>query len=93
MSYVKINGKKLEEYEGKLQELLHNLQARFINLQKLKPCFSVLENPFETDVVTSGCLISEPLVSEVPAVEMELLELQEDFTLKMACTSLTTIKF
>ena len=44
-------------------------------------------------MVTSGCPISEPLVSEVPAVEMELLELQEDFASKMAHTSLSTIEF
>ena len=48
-------------------------------MQKLKPCFSFLANLFKNDVVTSGCPILEPLVSEVPAVEMKLLELQEDF--------------
>ena len=71
--YVKINNKKLKEYEGKLQEMLYNFLARFIDLQKLKSFFSFLENTFEIDVVTNGCPISEPLVSEVPAVEMELL--------------------
>ena len=76
--YVKINDKKLKEYEGKLQELLYNFQTRIIDLQKLNPCFSFLEIPFETDVVTSVCPISDSLMSEIPAVEMELLELQED---------------
>ena len=91
--YVKINHKKLEKYKGKLQKLLYNFQAKFIDLQKLKPCFSFLENPFETDVVTSGCPISKPLVSQAPAVEMELLELQEDLALKMAHAPLATIEF
>ena len=54
----------LEEYKSKRQELLYNFQARFIDLQKLMPCFSSLVNWFETDVITSGCPISKPLVSE-----------------------------
>ena len=86
-SYVKINDKELEECKGKLQELLYNFQAWFIDLQKLKPCFSFLENPFETDVVASECSIFEPLVTEVPAVEIKLLEVQEELALKMAHTS------
>jgi len=51
---VKMNDKKLEKYKSKLQELLDNFQAEFTDLQKLKPCFTFLVNPFEADVVTSG---------------------------------------
>ena len=83
----------MEKNKGKLQKLLYNFKARSIALQKLKPFFSFLKNPYETDVGISVCSISEPLVSQVPAVEMELLELQEDFALKMAHTSLTTVEF
>ena len=44
-------------------------------------------------MVTNGCPISEPLIPDVPAVKMELLELQEDLALKMAHTPLATIEF
>ena len=67
--------KNRKNTKANCKKLLCNFQASFIDLQKLKLCFAFLENPFETDVVTSGCPISEPLVSEVHAVEMELLEL------------------
>ena len=73
---------KFEEYKRKLQELLYNFQTRFTDLQKLKSCFSFFENLFETDVVTRGRPIPEPLVSKISAVEMKLLKLQEDLALK-----------
>ena len=73
---------KLEKYKGKLQEMLYSFQARFIDLQMPKPCF-FSSKFFETDMVTSGCPIPEPLMSDVPAVVMELLELQEDLLFKM----------
>ena len=64
---------KLEEYKSKLLELLNNLQARFTDLKKLKSYFSFLVKPFETDVVTSGCPIPEPLVLKHLQLEIEIL--------------------
>ena len=73
---VEIKEEKVEEYKGKLQELFGEFQSRFQDLQMLKPCFSFFVNPFVVDVITDGCPIPEPFVSEASVVEMELLELQ-----------------
>lgn len=90
---IEIKDHKLEEYKDKLQGLLDNFLARFDDLQKLKPCFAFLVNPFMVDVVNDGCPILEPLVTESSAVEMELMELQEDLGLKMIHKSQSTIEF
>ena len=85
--------KKLADYKHKLQELLDDFQEIFNGLQKLKPCFAFLVNPFEVDMITNGCPVSEPLVSEASVVEMGLLELQEDLCLKMVHKSPITVEF
>jgi hypothetical protein len=41
-----------------------------------------LENPFLVDVIKNGCPISQPFAVDSAAVELELLELQEDEALK-----------
>ena len=55
--------KKLEEYEGKMHELLYNFPARFTNRPKLKSCFSFVVNSFELDVFTKVCPIPQPLLN------------------------------
>ena len=40
---------KVEEYKDKLQKLGEKFQFRFGDLQKLKPCFTFLINPFNSD--------------------------------------------
>ncbi|CAI9736516.1 Hypothetical predicted protein [Octopus vulgaris] len=84
---------KLEECKDKLRGLFDNFLARFDDLQKLKPCFAILVNPFMADVVNDGCSILAPLAMESSAVEMELMELQEDLGLKMIHKSQSTIEF
>uniref|UniRef100_A0A8D8QC62 Uncharacterized protein n=1 Tax=Cacopsylla melanoneura TaxID=428564 RepID=A0A8D8QC62_9HEMI len=44
----------------------------------MKPSFSFLDNPFAVDVVGDGCPLSSPITNDVAAVELEILELQED---------------
>ena len=45
------------------------------------------------DVVSDGCLILEPLVTKSCAVEMKLMELQEDLGLKTINEFQSTIEF
>ena len=50
-------------------------------------------NLFDVDVITSGFSIPKPLLSEAPALELELVDLQEDHVLKMAHKTLNTLEF
>ena len=66
-----------------MQGLLEEFQARFDDLQELKPCFEFLVNSFDIDVINDGCfLVRQPFVTDVSAAEIEVTELQEDLTLK-----------
>ena len=71
-----------EEYMNKMSGLAEEINRRFNDLRSLKPSFSFLENPFAVDVVSDGCPISSPITKDTAAVELELLELQEDEGLK-----------
>jgi hypothetical protein len=51
-------------------------------LRALKPSFAFLENPFIVNLMKNGCPISQPIAVDSAAVELELLELQEDEGLK-----------
>ena len=90
---IEIKKVKLQDYNDKLQGMRDNFQERFNDLRKLKPCFAFLVNSFDIDVITSGCPISKALLSEAPAMELELADLQEDHALKMAHKTLTTLEF
>ena len=90
---IEIKNEKLEDYKDKLQGLHDHFQERFNDLRKLKPCFTFFVNPFEVDVITSGCPIPKPLSSDAPAVELELVDLQVDHALKMAHKTLNTLEF
>jgi hypothetical protein len=72
-----------EDYECKLRGLAEEIDYRFSDLRALKPSFAFfLENPFLVDVTKNGCPISQPIAVDSAAVELELLELQEDEALK-----------
>ena len=53
---IEIKEEKVEEFKGKIQELLVEFQSRFQDLQMLKPCFSFFVNSFDVDVITDGFL-------------------------------------
>ena len=88
-----ISDHKTEEYKNKLQELLEDFQARFEDLQELKPCFAFLINPFNVNVVSDGCPVRQPFVTNTSAVEMELIEMQEDMALKNFSQCYSTTEF
>jgi hypothetical protein len=72
-----------EDYVCKLRGLAEEINYRFSDFRALKPSFAFfLENPFLVDVMKNGCLISQPIAVDSAAVQLELLELQEDEGLK-----------
>ena len=73
---------KTEDYLCKISGLAEEINDRFNDLRTLKPSFSFLENPFGVDVVGDGCPVSSPITKGAAAVELEILELQEDEGLK-----------
>lgn len=73
--------------------MLDNLPARLDDLQKLKLDFAFLVTPSMVNVVNGDCPVPEPLVPESSAVEMELMEFQEDPDLNMIHKFKSTIEF
>ena len=45
---------KVVESKDKLQELGEEFQSKFGDLQELKPCFTFLINPFDSDVINDN---------------------------------------
>ena len=88
-----ITNRKVKEYKDKLRGLLEEFQAKFEDLQKLKPCFTFLVNPFDINVINNGCLVCQPFFTDVSAAEMELIELQEDLALKNFNKCHSTVEF
>ena len=88
-----ITDHKVEEYKDKLQRLQQEFQARFDNLQKLKPCFTFLVNPFNIHAINDSCLVCQSFITDVSAAEMELTELQEDLALKNFNKCHSTMEF
>jgi len=82
----------VEEYKNKLQRLLE-FTARFDHLQKLKPFFAFLVNPFNVNVVGGGYPVCQQLVTNLSAVEMKLTEMQEDLALKNFSQCPSTVDF
>ena len=66
-----ITDHKVEEYKDKLKGLLEEFQARFDDLQELQPCFTLLANPFDIDVINDSCLVCQSFVRDISAPEME----------------------
>jgi len=54
--------------------------ARCDHLQELKPCFALLVNAFNVNVVGDGCPVRQQFVTNLSAVEMKLNEMQEDLS-------------
>ncbi|XP_042144504.1 general transcription factor II-I repeat domain-containing protein 2-like [Ixodes scapularis] len=73
---------KLREYFLKLEELERDFHFRFKDKHQLKPCFALLMNPFMVGVLSGDCPAMKNLAGDVLALELELLELQEDEGLK-----------
>jgi hypothetical protein len=82
------------DYVCKLHILAEDITDRFRDLTALKPAFIFLENPFLVDILKNGSPVLPPIVSDIAAVELELLELQEDEGLKQVKqNSCSTIDF
>lgn len=63
-------------------------------MRSLKPLFSFIENPFAVEVVGDGCPVSLPITKDTAAVELEILELQENEELKgLKRSDVSTIEF
>ena len=60
---------KEKDYKGKLQGFLEDFQARFDDLLELKPCFALLVNPFDIDVVNDSCLVRQPFITDASTAE------------------------
>ena len=88
-----ITNPKVEEYKDKLQGMLEELQARFDDLQELKPCFTFFVNPFDIDVINDGCLVCQPFITDVSTAEMELTKLHGDLALKNFNKCHSTVEF
>lgn len=83
-----------EDYVCKLTGLAGEINDRFSDLRALKPSFAFLDNPFLADVMDNGCPVSHPIAVDSAAVELELLEMQEDEGLKQVKkNSCSTIEF
>jgi len=80
---IKIQESKLTQYKGNLDTLYHDFDNRFEKLQGLKPCFELLLNPFAIDVISDGCPVAPPFVTDAISIETELIDLQEDLALKL----------
>ena len=85
--------RKLGAYRDRLQGLLEDFQARFIDLRQLKSCSAFLINPFMIDVIKDGFQLPMNIVMEPSAAEMELSELQEDQGLAMIHKSQSVMDF
>jgi hypothetical protein len=83
-----------EDYVCKLRGLAEEIDYSLSDLRALEPSFAFLENPFLVDVMKNGCPISQPIAVDSAAVQLELLELQEDEGLKRVKQSgCSTIEF
>jgi 17beta-estradiol 17-dehydrogenase/3beta-hydroxysteroid 3-dehydrogenase/mitotic-spindle organizing protein 1 len=71
-----------EDYVCTLHGVAEEINYRFSDLRALKPSFAFLEKPFLVDFMKNGCPMSQPIAVDSAAVELELLELQEDEALK-----------
>ena len=75
--WVKINviniKEKLDEYKEKLKEYQANFKHRFVDLESFKSIFAYFVNPFICDIIEDGFSISEIILTEKVAGELELL--------------------
>ena len=66
-------------YVESLEGVSTNFATRFSDLDNLKPTFAFLVNPFVVDVVKDGCPVQKPIVAQAANIEMEILDLLQDF--------------
>ena len=88
-----LKNEKLKEYENKLQSLLDYFQARFEDLNALKPCFAFFVDPFHVDVISDGFPVPKIFSTNSFAAEIELLQLKEDLAIKISHKSHSIIDF
>jgi len=69
-----IAGPQSGRIQQQIVRLVAEFQARFDYFQELKPCFAFFVNPFIVNVVSDGCPICQPLVTNVSAVETKLTD-------------------
>lgn len=74
--------KKLDENKEKLEKLQADFKHRFEDLKCLKSTFSYFLNLFICDINEDGFSISEIILTEKAAGELELLEMKEDQALR-----------
>ena len=70
-----------------------NFATRFSDIEKIKPTFAFLVNPFVVDVEKGGCPVHKPIVTQTANIEAGLLDLQQDFALKSVHQSQSTVEF
>ena len=90
---IDIREEKLNEYKEKLQELQADFKRRFEDLKSFKSTFAFFVNPFMCDIIEDGFPISEIILVEKAAGELELLEIKEDQALQMQHKSTSIIEF
>ena len=73
---INIKEEKLDEYKEKLKELQVNFKYNFEDLKSLKCTFIC-------DIIEDGFPISEVILSEKAARDLELLEMKENLALQM----------
>ena len=84
---------KKKVYVEIMEGVSTNLATSFSDLENLKPTFAFLVNPFVVDVVKNGCTVQKPIVTQTANIEVELLDLQQDFAFKSVYQSQSTFEF
>ena len=67
-----LKDEKLKEHRDKLQNLLDCFQARFEDLNVLKPRFALFADPFHVDAISDGFPVPEIFATNSSAAEIEL---------------------
>ena len=83
---INIKEEKLDEYKEKLKELQVNFKYNFEDLKSLKCTFIC-------DIIEDGFPISEVILSEKAARDLELLEMKGDQALQMLYKASSMIEF
>ena len=76
-----------------MKELQANFKYRFEDLKSLKSTFAFFLKLIIWDIIEDGFPISEIILSEKAAGELELLEIKEDPALQMPHKASSMIKF
>jgi hypothetical protein len=95
MSKSKLNyeKEKLDEYETILKGIFEEFEDRFVDLRKFKSSLKVFLNPFEINLIHEDLTISDIIMPQFESGELELIEMQEDMSLKSQFKALSVIEF